>query len=391
MNRIILVKYGEIILKGLNRGAFERMLVDNMKRALGSLEYEISLRQATIYVEPKQQEEIGEFTKRLSRVFGIIWIVPCAVCEKKIESICETALEYTKEDLAGKRFKVESKRADKHFPMISQEISTEVGGYLLEHVPNLTVDVHNPDETVTVEIRENGAYVYCKRLKGQGGLPTGSASRAMLLLSGGIDSPVAGYMMAKRGLVIEAVNFFSHPYTSERAKEKVLELAKILSGFTGKVRVHIVPFTEIQLAIRDLCPEEYLTLIMRRIMMRIAQQLAEENHCKALITGESLGQVASQTTEALGVTNDAVSMPVFRPLIGMDKVEITQIAERIGTYETSILPYEDCCTVFTPRHPVTKPKLTKVLEAQKKMPEDELVEKALAGVETIEIDPDFEI
>ncbi len=391
MNQIILVKYGEIILKGLNRGAFERMLVDNIKRALGSLEYEISLRQATVYVEPKQQEQIDEFTRRLSRVFGIIWIVPCAVCEKQIETICKTALDYTKDDLTGKRFKVESKRADKRFPMVSQEISAEVGGYLLEHIPSLSVDVHNPDEIVTVEIRENGAYIYCRRIKGQGGLPTGSASRAMLLLSGGIDSPVAGYMMAKRGLILEAVNFFSHPYTSERAKEKVLELAKILSEYTGKVRVHIVPFTEIQLAIRDLCPEEYLTLIMRRLMMQIAQRLAEENQCKALITGESLGQVASQTTEALCVTNDAVSMPVFRPLIGMDKVEITQIAERIGTYETSILPYEDCCTVFTPRHPATKPKLEKVLAAQRKMPVEELVQRAMEGVETIEIDPEFEV
>ena len=266
MKQLLLIKYGEIILKGLNRGIFERMLMSNIRKALSMYQFKLELRQATIYLDPENQDEIEEIMEKVSMVFGIIWIVPCIVCEKDIKTMCSFAFESAKDLLPGHSFKVESKRADKKFPMNSQQISSEVGGYLFTNVDNVTVDVHHPDITINIEVRENGAYIYHERYKGQGGLPTGSSSKAALLLSGGIDSPVAGYMMAKRGVELHAINFFSYPYTSERAKEKVLELAKILSQYTGQITVHIVPFTEIQLAIRDNCPEEHLTLIMRRFM-----------------------------------------------------------------------------------------------------------------------------
>ena len=314
-----------------------------------------------------------------------------AVCEKNMDSIVETACRYCAEDLKpGVKFKVESKRADKTFPMTSVEASMALGGELHERFPGLEVDVHNPDVTVKLEIRDVAAYIYVEQKKtaGQGGMPIGTGSRATLLLSGGIDSPVAGHMIAKRGVAIDAVNFFSFPYTSERAKEKVIELAKILSRYTAKINLYVVPFTEIQLEIRDKCPEEYMTVIMRRFMMKIAEKLARKHKSEALITGESVGQVASQTLAALDSTNAVVDMPVLRPLIGMDKIEIINRAEEIGTYETSILPYEDCCTVFTPKHPTVHPKRENIEKAEKALDIESLIQKALDGTEKMELYPE---
>ena len=323
-------------------------------------------------------------------VFGIVSVVKARVSEKTVSAIEEAAKEYCAKSLtAGTRFKVEAKRSDKAFPLNSVEIAMEVGGFLDDSFDGLIVDVHNPEVTVKVEVRDSAAYVYCveDRLKGQGGMPQGTGGRATLLLSGGIDSPVAGYMMAKRGTEIEAVNFFSYPYTSERAKEKVMELAAILARYTSRVKLHIVPFTEIQLAIRDNCPEQHLTLLMRRFMMKIAERIAEENNSQALVTGESAGQVASQTLAALNVTNAVVKMPVLRPLIGMDKTEIIERAEKIGTFKTSILPYEDCCTVFTPKNPTTQPKLSSIEKSESRLDFDALTEKAVKETETVVIYP----
>ena len=345
MERIIMVRFSEIILKGLNRRHFENLLVENIKDAISQMgNYEIKKSQAIIYIKPL---EGGEQTKnimaRLKYIFGIVSITLAYKCEKELEKIQEKAVLYLKDELKDKKtFKVEAKRADKKYPLKSPEICYQVGGYILEHNPHLTVDVKNPDVVVMVEIRDDSAYIHTSKIKCLGGMPTGSASKAMLLLSGGIDSPAAGYMIAKRGVRLEAVHFFSYPYTSERAKDKVLKLASILARYNTSVKVHIVPFTDIQLEIREKCPEEHLTLVMRRFMMQIAQRVAENNNCKALITGESVGQVASQTIEALGVTDDATSMVVLRPLIGMDKDEIVEISQKIDAFETSILPYEDC-------------------------------------------------
>ena len=386
MKRIILVRYGEIILKGLNRPVFEDALVKNIRGALGSVG-EVSIRksQANIYIEPLEGEEQADrIVEILKHVFGIVAIIEYYESEKSIESVCKTAHEAFGTALSkAATFKVEAKRADKRFPLKSPQICAEVGGYLLENFPNLTVDVHSPDVTVHVDIREENAYVHIGRIKGAGGMPAGTNGRAAMLLSGGIDSPVAGYMIAKRGVRLEAVHFFSYPYTSDRAKDKVIKLAKILASYTGGMKVHIVPFTEIQLQIRDKCPEEYMTLVMRRFMMQIAERIAIKRDCKALVTGESIGQVASQTMNALAVTDDAVSMPVFRPVIGMDKEEIVEIARRIDTFETSILPYEDCCTVFTPKHPSTKPHIDKVVRAQEALDIEKLIQDAIDGCETI--------
>lgn len=386
MKRIILVRYGEIILKGLNRPVFEDALVKNIRGALGSVG-EVSIRksQANIYIEPLEGEEQADrIVEILKHVFGIVAIIESYESEKSIESVCKTAHEAFGTALSkAATFKVEAKRADKRFPLKSPQICAEVGGYLLENFPNLTVDVHSPDVTVHVDIREENAYVHIGRIKGAGGMPAGTNGRAAMLLSGGIDSPVAGYMIAKRGVRLEAVHFFSYPYTSDRAKDKVIKLAKILASYTGGMKVHIVPFTEIQLQIRDKCPEEYMTLVMRRFMMQIAERIAIKHDCKALVTGESIGQVASQTMNALAVTDDAVSMPVFRPVIGMDKEEIVEIARRIDTFETSILPYEDCCTVFTPKHPSTKPHIDKVVRAQEALDIEKLIQDAIDGCETI--------
>ncbi|MBQ7792072.1 MAG: tRNA 4-thiouridine(8) synthase ThiI, partial [Clostridia bacterium] len=342
--------------------------------------------QATIYVDVADPDEIEEAIERLEKVFGIVAIIRAYVLSKDFEKLKEEAKEALKEELSDAvSFKVAAKRADKKYPMTSPEICMELGGYLSEAYPHVKVDVKNPEKTVTAEVRETNVYVYCSRIKGLGGMPVGSNSKAMLLLSGGIDSPVAGYMVAKRGVALEAVHFFSHPYTSERAKDKVLKLAKIVSAYTGGMKVHIVPFTDIQLEIKEKCPADQLTLIMRRFMMAISEKVAEQRNAKALVTGESIGQVASQTLEALYVTNDVVNMPVFRPVIGMDKEEIVEIARKIDTFETSVLPYEDCCTVFTPRHPLPKPKLANIVKSEQVLEFDRLVQEAIDGIETIEV------
>lgn len=392
MKEIILAKYGEIILKGGNRPRFESILVGNIRNSLKNVaQTKVRLAQATVYVEVFEEEKIDIVMDRLSKIFGIVTITRAAVCEKDIEDIKSKSKEYLKNDLTdGKRFKVEAKRSDKHFPYKSPQICREVGGFLDDEYPGIIVDVHNPDITVRVEIRDFDAYVYAdeNKIQGQGGMPIGTGSKATLLLSGGIDSPVAGHMISKRGVEIDAVNFFSFPYTSERAKEKVITLASIIAQYTSKINLYIVPFTEIQLQIRDKCPEEHMTLIMRRFMMRIAERLARKHKSHALITGESVGQVASQTIAALDVTNAAVDMPILQPLIGMDKLEIVNRANEIGTFETSILPYEDCCTVFTPKHPTTNPKRENIEKSESKLDVQTLIEAALAGVEKIEVYPD---
>lgn len=392
MKEIILAKYGEIILKGGNRAKFESMLMTNIKNSLRNVaETSIRLAQATVYVEVEDGDKIDLVVERLSKIFGLVAITKAAVCEKDIDDIRAKAKEYLAKDLTpGKKFKVEAKRSDKSFPLNSPQICMEVGGWLDDEFPEIIVDVHNPDVTVKVEVRDYAAYVYAdeNKIQGQGGMPIGSGNKATLLLSGGIDSPVAGHMISKRGVEIDAVNFFSFPYTSERAKEKVIKLASILAQYTSKINLYIVPFTEIQLQIRDKCPEEQMTLIMRRFMMRIAERIAVQNKSKALITGESVGQVASQTLAALDVTNAVVDMPVLQPLIGMDKLEITDRSVAIGAYETSILPYEDCCTVFTPKHPTTNPKRENIEKSEKHLDIETLIEEALAGVEKIEVYPE---
>lgn len=391
MKEIILAKYGEIILKGGNRPRFESILINNINNATKNIaRAHVRISQATVYVEVEDQTKLDIMIERMSKIFGLVSITRAAVCEKDIEVIRNTAREYLRPVLTpGTKFKVEAKRSDKSFPYTSPQICMEVGGYLDDEYPEIIVDVHNPDATVRVEIRENAAYVYCNesKIKGQGGMPIGTGSKATLLLSGGIDSPVAGHMISKRGVEIDAVNFFSFPYTSERAKEKVIELAEIIARYTSKINLYIVPFTEIQLQIRDNCPEEHMTLVMRRFMMRIAERIARKNKSKALITGESVGQVASQTLAALDVTNAVVDMPVLQPLIGMDKIEIMDRAHEIGTFETSILPYEDCCTVFTPKHPTVNPKRENIEKSESVLDVEKLIEEALEGIELIEVLP----
>lgn len=391
MKEIILAKYGEIILKGGNRPRFESILLNNIRNSLkNAAKTKVRLAQATVYIETEEPDKIDIVMDRLSKIFGIVSITRAAVCEKDIDDIRAKAKEYLKDTLTeGTRFKVEAKRSDKAFSYTSPQLCMEVGGYLDDEYPDVIVDVHKPDITVKVEVRDFGAYVYAEenKIQGQGGMPIGTGSKATLLLSGGIDSPVAGHMISKRGVEIDAVNFFSFPYTSERAKEKVIELAGIIAQYTSKINLYIVPFTEIQLQIRDKCPEEHLTLVMRRFMMRIAEQIARKNKSKALITGESVGQVASQTLSALDVTNSAVDMPVLQPLIGMDKQEVIDRAIEIGTYETSILPYEDCCTVFTPRHPTTNPKRENIEKSEARLDAETLIASALAGIEKIEVYP----
>lgn len=385
---IILLKYGEIALKGLNRPVFEKKLLSNVASSLASLgKFSIRKSQSTIYVEPLEEGiDMDEATERLSKVFGIVNICPAVSCDKDMESIERTTLECLSQmDLKGKTFKVEAKREDKQFPMNSPQICRHMGGVILKNTEGLSVDVHNPDILVQIEIRKK-AFIFTQKVNGAGGMPVGTAGRATLLLSGGIDSPVAGWMISKRGVTLDAVHFHSHPYTSDRAKEKVLDLAKIVSVYTGPIRVFVVPFTDIQLDIIDKCPKEYLTIIMRRIMMRIAEKIAVGRGSKALITGESIGQVASQTMESLFVTDNAVNMPVFRPCIGMDKEEIVAISKKIDTYETSILPFEDCCTIFVPKHPKTKPNLSEIVEAEKELTDIEaMIEKAIEDTEIITV------
>ena len=387
MEKVLLVRYTEIHLKGLNRPYFERALVDNMKRALAGMRPYIEREHGRIYVRMIAEEDLFEAQERLTRVFGIHSLSPALAVDKDWETVVEAArglMEKRLEGLDKATFKVFARRSDKHYFMNSDEINRELGGRMLEAFPQLSVDVHKPEIKLSVEIRDK-AYVYCEEIPGSAGMPTGTAGKATLLISGGIDSPVAGWMMAKRGLTLSAVHFYSYPYTSVRARDKVVELTKLVSRYAGEIRLHLVPFTEIQLAIYERCPEKETTVLMRRLMMRIAQTIAEREGALALITGESLGQVASQTLEALGCTNDAVSMPVFRPLIGFDKDEIMDVARRIGTYETSILPYEDCCTVFVPKHPVTKPKLEELRRSEAAVDWSEMIEKALRDTELVTV------
>jgi len=389
IKEILLCKYGEIVLKGANRKYFEDMLCREMKkRARLYGDFDIYRSQSTIYIEPKDDlADVDGMFVAASKVFGIVAIARAAVCEKSMEDIARVTAEYIPPFLDGKRtFKVEAKRSDKSFALDSMEISRDIGGVVLESCPWIRVNVHNPDVTVKVEIREFGAYVSAGQFKGAGGMPVGTNGKGLLLLSGGIDSPVAGYMMAKRGVRIDAVHFESFPYTSERAREKVLDLAKIVSEYAGDIYVHIVSLTHIQEELVKHCEEDYFTLLLRRYMMTISERVARDKGCQALITGESLGQVASQTMQALGVTDACVNMPIFRPCIGMDKEEIVQISRKIGAFETSIQPYEDCCTVFTPKHPRTKPELEKVLAQENKLPFADLVEEALGTMYTVKID-----
>jgi thiamine biosynthesis protein ThiI len=386
MKEIILIKNGELTLKGLNRSNFEDILIKNMRRRLKNLG-EVSIRkaQSTIYVEPQSDDfDFDEALERVGLIFGIAGYSRACVCEKSMEDILSRSVEYLRESLENiKTFKVEAKRADKSFPLTSPEICRELGGTLLRAFPHLKVDVHNPDKTVFVEIRDYNAYVRAEQLTGAGGLPVGTAGTASILISGGIDSPVAAWTMAKRGLRLNAIHFASPPYTSARAELKVRTLLSKVARYSGCINLAIVPFTEIQDKIAELCPEDYFTLIMRRMMMRISERLAQSSGSLALITGESLGQVASQTLPALVATDSVVNVPVLRPLIGMDKEEIIRISRNIDTFETSILPYEDCCTIFTPKHPNTKPKLDKIKASEELLDCETLINAAVDGVETI--------
>lgn len=383
MREIILIKDGELALKGLNRSTFEDALIRNMKAKLSSLgEFVFRKAQSVISVEPVSEDtDLDEAVARIGKVFGIVGISRCAVCEKDIDKIVKTAADYLEDELSfAKTFKVTAKRADKNFPFKSPEICDEVGGYILSKFSGIKVDVHDPEITVTVEVRDDFAYIHGNQLKGAGGMPVGTNGRACVLISGGIDSPVAAYMMAKRGVWLTAVHFASPPYTSELAEMKVHELLGKVSEYSGRVNLFTVPFTEIQEAIRDYCPEEMFTVTMRRIMMKLASKIAEWQGCSALITGESLGQVASQTIHAIKCTDECATMPVFRPCIGMDKNEIVEISRKIEAFEISIRPYEDCCTVFTPRHPRTRPTPEYAREVEALIPdEDALIQRAYDG------------
>jgi thiazole biosynthesis/tRNA modification protein ThiI len=438
MKKIILVRYGEIVLKGLNRPVFEDKLMNNIKKSLYGLgKVSIIKSQARIYIEPATEDyDYDAAIDRLIKVFGIVSVSPVWKIKTDFEEIKTHALIMMKQLLKDRghssllepqevchnqdsfkrghsslmepreecrltsdrghsslrelqevcpfTFKVETKRGNKRFPMESPEVSAELGGHILENIPSLTVDVHNPSITIYVEVRES-TYIYSKIIPSNGGLPLGTNGKALLLLSGGIDSPVAGWMMAKRGVEIEAVHFYSYPYTSERAKDKVIQLAKIMARYCSKINLHIVPFTDIQLEINGKCPQDQITIIMRRAMMAISEIIAEKTGCQALITGESMGQVASQTIQSLAVTNAAVKMPVFRPLIGMDKNEVIEIARKIDTFETSILPYEDCCTVFVAKHPKTRPKLVEIEKHETGLLLKDLIDKAIANTEVIPV------
>ena len=379
---MLLLKLGEVVLKGLNRRTFEDKLVTNVRRRMRRCgAFQVYLRQSTIYIEPQGETcDMEAALAAAGQIFGVVSVVRAVPCGKTVEEIVSTARDYLAEEFARARsFKVESKRADKSFPMNSIQLSQAVGGELAELFPGVAVDVHHPDLTVFVEVRERAAYVHGPARPGAGGLPVGTGGRAVSLLSGGLDSPVSSWMMARRGVELEMVHFVSPPYTSQQAQDKVLELARLLSAWCGQTLVHVVPFTKIQEEIRRKCPEEYFTLIMRRFMMRISAAIARRAGAQALVTGESLGQVASQTMPALGVTEDAAGLPVLRPLIGMDKVEIIRMARSIGTYDTSILPYEDCCTVFTPRHPAIRPQLEAVRQAEAVLDVEALTAQALEG------------
>ena len=391
---IFLIKLGEIVLKGLNRRRFEDRLTGNINRRLHPYgRFRVYSRQSTVYVEPLEEScDMDGAWEAMQPVFGIAGLSRAWACEKEKDAFFEAACGYLHNQLMNaKSFKVESKRSDKSFPMTSIQLSQYVGGLLAEKYPHLTVDVHHPELTVYLEVRDFSGYVHGNPTPGAGGLPVGAGGRGVCLLSGGIDSPVAAYMMAKRGLALDMVHFFSYPYTSLEAKEKVLELARLVTPYTGRLTVHIVPFTEIQEELRRKCPEPLFTLAMRRFMMRISEMVAERSGAGCLVTGESLGQVASQTMEAMMVTQSVCTLPVFRPVVGMDKEEIVTIARKIGTFETSILPYEDCCTVFTPRHPKTHPTIAELVEAEQNYDFDAMCEKAYMGIELVHVNlPDRE-
>ncbi|MBE6628847.1 MAG: tRNA 4-thiouridine(8) synthase ThiI [Ruminococcaceae bacterium] len=392
MKEILLCKYGEIVLKGANRRYFEDSLCKTLRfRAKHYGNFKIDRSQSTLVIEPLDEfADIDGMFETASKVFGIVGISRCAVCEKDMGAIEQTIKEYIPPFLEGKKsFKVEAKRSDKRFPLDSMQICAQAGGYVLESVKGIRVDVHNPEVVVHVEIREFAAYIHAGQFKGAGGMPVGTNGKALLLLSGGIDSPVAGYMIAKRGVMLEAVHFESFPYTSELAREKVFQLAREVAQYAGSFNVHVVSLTHIQEELVKACEEDYFTLLLRRYMMAIADRLAHKLGCGGLITGESLGQVASQTIQAIGVTDPLATLPVFRPCIGMDKEEIVQVARKIGTFQTSIQPYEDCCTVFTPKHPRTRPELAKVLEQEQKLDFEALVQEALDGAYTVRIRAEF--
>lgn len=384
MKEIVLAKYGEIALKGLNKSRFESLLVKNLKRRLGDLgQFRYTRAQSIIYIEPLDDGiDMNDVVARVSKTFGIASICRSAELPKNFEGIVAEGIPYLDEQLSfAKTFKVTARRSDKKFPMKSPEICMELGYEILQRYPHLTVDVKNPDVEVIIEIRETNAYIHAGTIAGAGGMPVGSSGQAMLLLSGGIDSPVAGYMMAKRGIHISAIHYVSPPYTSDRARMKVERLCSKISAYCGDIRFFCVPFTEIQEKIKDECPEELFTIIMRRIMMEIAQRISVQNNCNALILGESVGQVASQTMEAIVCTDAVAKMPVFRPVIGMDKSEIVEIARKIDTFDISIEPYEDCCTVFTPKHPKTSPVLSEVEEAQSRFDFEPLIAEAVNNTE----------
>lgn len=390
MKEVILVKNGELALKGLNRSTFEDILVKNMKRRLihSVGKFTFTKSQSTIIVEPAEEDlDFEKAVEVMGKVFGIAGFSRAALSEKDLDDIKNVALSYLGDDLRSvKTFKVNAKRSDKKFPLTSPELCREVGAHLLRNIPSLKVDVHNPDITVTVEVRDKHVFIHGNQIKGAGGMPVGSAGRVALLVSGGIDSPVAGWMMAKRGLQLTAIHFAAPPYTSKRAEMKVHDLVSIVAKYSGRVNFAVVNFTEIQETIKEKCPEELFTIIMRRLMMKIAVRLAERDGCGALVTGESLGQVASQTLGALACTNAVSTIPVFRPLIGMDKDEIITISRKIGAFDTSVLPYEDCCTVFTPKHPRTRPTLELIEKAESAVNWDEMIERAIAETRYMAVD-----
>ncbi|MFP4697875.1 MAG: tRNA uracil 4-sulfurtransferase ThiI [Eubacteriales bacterium] len=389
MYKAFLIKYGEIAIKGKNRFIFENALVKQIKNSLRNQgDFLVKKEQGRIFVEANSEFDYEDVINKLKKVFGIVGICPVVVSEgSDFDTIKKVAIEHIKNAYSNRNFtfKVEAKRANKKYPLNSMEIAKELGAELLEKYPEMKVDVHKPEVRVTVEIR-NKVYIYSHCINGLGGMPLGTNGKGMLLLSGGIDSPVAGWMIAKRGVALDAVYYHSHPYTSERAKQKVIDLAKIISSYVGSINLNIVPFTDIQLYIYDKCPHEQLTIIMRRVMMRIAEEIAKKNGAMALVTGESIGQVASQTIQSLATTNAVCTIPVFRPLIGFDKQDIVNIAEKIGTYETSILPYEDCCTIFVAKHPVTKPNIRSIERSEQRLEDiEKLIEEAMNDIEVVRI------
>ncbi|SES76249.1 thiamine biosynthesis protein ThiI [Natronincola peptidivorans] len=383
MEKVIIIRYGEIMLKGLNKSYFENKLVKHIRHALSDLgKLKVYKEHSRIYVNVEEYNE-NQIIERIKRVFGVVSISPAKRFPVDMENIKKVVLGELQDKLQKKvikTFKIESKRGDKKFPMKSPEISREIGGFVLENIDSISVDVHRPDIAINVEIRNN-AFVFSEKINGFGGLPLGTNGKGLLLLSGGIDSPVAGWLVAKRGVALEAIHFHSYPFTSERAKEKVIDLARMLATYCGEFKLHSINLLPIQKEINEKCPEEEMTILSRRFMMKIAERIALKSKCDALITGESIGQVASQTVNSLQVTNEAVNLPVFRPLIAMDKVDIIQIAKQINTYETSILPFEDCCTVFLPKHPVTKPKLEKILYSETLLNVEALINEAIENMD----------